>query len=153
MVEPVTNTFSPLCIFELKVVFRYHFLSHFLAELNEICCGPLLNSILKTYRSKFLKTWICFHPKKSKMSNFGGFFKQKMIKHLIFNKTKNASVRFFSYMSSMCVQLFTAFEEGFWSYMYLGECPKIEYGHHFHGNKPREKYFFGFFLHIFSYWS
>ena len=34
-----------------------------------------------------------------------------MIRNLIFNKTKNASVRFFIYMSSMCVQLFTAFEE------------------------------------------
>ena len=32
-----------------------------------------------------------------------------MIKNVIFNKTKNASVRFFIYMSSMCV-LFTAFE-------------------------------------------
>ena len=46
--------FFPLCIFELKVVFRYHFLGHFLAELNEICCGSLLNSILKMYRRKFL---------------------------------------------------------------------------------------------------
>ena len=48
-----SNAFSPLCIFELKVVFRYHFLGHFLAELNEICCGSLLNSILKTYKRKF----------------------------------------------------------------------------------------------------
>ena len=47
-------------------MFRYHFLGHFLAELIEICCGSLLNSILKTYRRKFLKTlWIFFHPKKS----------------------------------------------------------------------------------------
>ncbi len=30
--------------------------SHFLADLNEICCGSLLSSILKTYRRKFLKT-------------------------------------------------------------------------------------------------
>ena len=37
-------------------------------------------------------------------------FSKKMIKNLIFNKSKNASVRFFIYMSSMCVQLFTAFE-------------------------------------------
>ena len=49
-----SNAFSPLCIFELKVVFRYHFLSHFFAELNEICCGSLLNSILKTHRRTFL---------------------------------------------------------------------------------------------------
>ena len=53
---------------------------------------------------------ICFHPKKSEMSILL-FFKQKMIKTLIFNDTKNASVRFFIYMSSMWVQLFTAFEE------------------------------------------
>ena len=39
------------------------------------------------------------------------FFKQKMITNLIFNKTKIASVCFFIYMSSMYVQLFTAFEE------------------------------------------
>ena len=92
-------------------MFGYHFLGHFFAELIEICCGSLLNSILKTYRRKFLKTlWICFHPKKSEMSNFL-FFRQKMIKNLIFNKSKNPSVRFFIYMFSMCVQLFTAFEE------------------------------------------
>ena len=85
----------------------------FLAELIEICCGSLLNSILKTYRRKFLKTlWIFFHPKKSEMlSIFFMFFTQKMIKNLIFNKTKNTFVRFFIYMSSMCVQIFTAFEE------------------------------------------
>ena len=53
-ITKLKNAFSPLCIFELKVVFRYHFLSHFLAELNEICCGSLLNSILNTYRRKFL---------------------------------------------------------------------------------------------------
>ena len=34
-----------------------------------------------------------------------------MIKNVLCNKSKNASVRFFIYMSSMCVQLFTAFEE------------------------------------------
>ena len=30
-------------------MFRYHFLGHFLAEFNEICCPSLFNSILKTY--------------------------------------------------------------------------------------------------------
>ena len=50
----------------------------------------------------------------------------------------------------MCVQLFTAFEEADLKlYIYLGECPKIEYGHHFHGNQLREQTFFNFFLHIF----
>ncbi len=39
------------------------------------------------------------------------FFKKKIINNLIFIKTKYASVRFFIYMSSMCVQHFTAFEE------------------------------------------
>ena len=33
-----------------------------------------------------------------------------MVKNVIFNKTKNTRVRFFIYMSSMCVQYFTAFE-------------------------------------------
>ena len=94
-------------------MFRYHFHGHFLAELIEICCGSLLNSILKTYRRKFLKTYEYFSPqnilnvvKKNLM-----FFTQKMIKNVIFNKTKNTSVRFFIYMSSRCVQIFTAFEE------------------------------------------
>ena len=36
---------------------------------------------------------------------------KKMIKNVIFNETKNSSVVFFIDMSSMCVQLFTAFEE------------------------------------------
>ena len=45
------------------------------------------------------------------MSNFFDVFHTKMIKNLIFNKTKNTSVRFFIYMSSRCVQIFTAFEE------------------------------------------
>ena len=49
-----------------------------------------------------------FHPKKSEMSIF---FTQKIIKNVIINKTKNTCVRFFIYMSSMRVQLFTAFEE------------------------------------------
>ena len=30
--------------------------SHFLADLNDICCGSLQSSILKTYRRTFLKT-------------------------------------------------------------------------------------------------
>ena len=34
-----------------------------------------------------------------------------MIENVLCNKNKNASVRFFICMSSMCVQLFTAFEE------------------------------------------
>ena len=72
-----------------------------------------------------------------------------MIKNLIFNKTQNTSVRFFIYMSSRCVQIFTAFEE---VVLKLGVpwCPKIEYGRHFHGNQPRGKkiwIFFSIFFH------
>ena len=53
-----------------------------------------------------------FHPKKSEMlSNFLCVFHTKMIRNLIFNKTKNTGVRFFIYMSAMCVYRFTAFEE------------------------------------------
>ena len=35
-----------------------------------------------------------------------------------------------------------------WSYMYLGECPKIKDGRHFHGNEAREKnnFFFSIFF-------
>ena len=32
----------------------FYLKGNFLAELNEICCGSLLNSILQTYRRKFL---------------------------------------------------------------------------------------------------
>ena len=40
-------------------------------------------------------------------------------------------------------------KEPFKSYMYLGECPKIKDGRHFHGNEAREKNSFVFFLRIF----
>ena len=46
--------FSIMNFFKIKVMFRYHFLGHVLAEFNLICCGSLLDSILKTYRRKFL---------------------------------------------------------------------------------------------------
>ena len=62
-----------------------------------------------------------------------------MMKNLIFNESKNASVRFFIYMSSMCVHIFTAFEEAVLKlYMYLGECPKIEF---FDQPPPKTGYF------------
>ena len=53
-------------------MFRYHFLSHFLAELNEICCGSLLNSILKNVQKEIsLNILIFFYSTKSEMlSNF-----------------------------------------------------------------------------------
>ena len=114
-----SNAFSPLCIFELKVVFRYHFLSHLMAELNEICCGPLLNSILKTNRRKFYYYYYFFKhsdfffiQQNLKFCQiFVVFFTQTMIKNVLCNTNQNASARFFICMSSMCVQLFTAFEE------------------------------------------
>ena len=132
-------------------MFRYHFLGHFLAELIEICCGSLLNSILKTYRRKCLNLKhyeYVFTPKNLKCcQHFCVFFKQKISTNLIFNNTKNASVRFFIYMSSICVQLFTAFEEEILKlYMYLGECPKIEYGRHLHGNQLWEFFFLPYFF-------
>ena len=72
-----------------------------------------------------------FTPKNLKCQFFDVFYTQKMIKNVIFNKTKNTHVGFFIYMSSMCVQLFTAFE-----------VPVLKlYGHHFHGNEPREIFF------------
>ena len=52
-------------------MFRYHFLSHFFAELNEICCGSLLNSILKRTEGNFFKHSDFFYSTKSEMlSNF-----------------------------------------------------------------------------------
>ena len=94
-------------------MFRYHFLGHFLPELIEICCGSLLNSIIKRTEGNFLKHYeYFFSPKNLKCCQIClMFFTQKMIKNLIFNKTKNTSVRFFIYMSVRCVQIFTAFEE------------------------------------------
>ena len=61
-----------------------------------------------------------------------------MMKNVSCNKNKNASVSFFICISSMCVKLFTAFEKAVLN-MYLGECPKIKDGHHFHGNEARGK--------------
>ena len=56
-------------------MFRGHFLGNFLAELNEICWGSLLNSILKTHTRKFLKTFMnIFYAVK-----FCVFFTKKMI--------------------------------------------------------------------------
>ena len=53
-----SNAFSPLCIFLPKIHVSVPFSwPYFLAELIEICCGSLFNSILKTSRRTFLKTY------------------------------------------------------------------------------------------------
>ncbi len=52
-----------------------------------------------------------FTQKNLKCQIFLVFFTHKMTKNLIFNKTKNTSVRFFIYVSSRCVHILTAFEE------------------------------------------
>ena len=44
-------------------------------------------------------------------SNVVCFFTHKMIYNVLYDKSKNASVRFFICMSSRCVQRFIAFEE------------------------------------------
>ena len=48
--------------------------------------------------------------------------------------------------SSVCLLCVCNFslhlKKPFVSYMYLGECPKIKDGRHFHGNEAREKIFF-----------
>ena len=95
-------------------MFRYHFLGHFLAELNEICCGSLLNSILKKRtEGNFFKhsDFVFIQQNLNFFFDFCVFYTQNMIKNVLCNKRKNASVRFFICMSSVCVQLFTAFEE------------------------------------------
>ena len=64
---------------------------------------------------------------------------------------KKPSARFFIGMSSMCVQLFTAFVEAVLTLYvdsYLGECPTIKHGRHLHENEARGKIIL-LFLHIF----
>ena len=47
-----------------------------------------------------------------------------------------------SFICLLCVGNFSLhLKKRFWSYIYLGECPKIEYGHHFHGNQTRDFFF------------
>ena len=77
---------------------------------------------------------------------FGEFFTQKRIKNLLCNKSRIASVRFFI----LCGCNFSLhLKKRFYSYMYLGECPKIEDGRHFHENEAWEFFLFCFVLHIF----
>ena len=110
-----SNAFSLLCIFLAKRRVSVPFsCGIFLAELNKICCGPLLNSILKTYRRKFLQTFRFFFIQQNLI--FFEYFEcfshtQLFIKNVLCNTIKNASVSFFNCMYSMCVQVFTAFEE------------------------------------------
>ena len=63
-----------------------------------------------------------------------------MIKNVLCNNVKMLLYvsLFGCLVSTMCVQLFTAFEEAVLN-MYLGECPKIKDGCHFHGNVARGK--------------
>ena len=65
------------------------------------------------------------------------FFTQNLIKNL---KKVETLLYVFSFICLLGVCTFSLHvKEVFLSYMYLGECPKIEYGRHFHGNQPREK--------------
>ena len=65
---------------------------HFLAKIH-----VSVGNFLKHYE-------YFFTPKNLKYCQiFLMFFTQKMIKNLIFNKTKNTSVRFFIYMSFHCI--------------------------------------------------
>ena len=90
-------------------MFRYHFLSHFLAELNEVCYASLLNSV---HSSKILiKHYESFAPKNLKfMANIFVFFTHQKLLHYFFNETENTCALFFVCIFSMGVQLFTAFE-------------------------------------------
>ena len=69
-----------------------------------------------------------------------------MIKIVLCNKSKKASVRFFICrpMSSMCVQLFTAFDEVILKLYIcsLVSASKIKDGYNFHGNEARETILF-----------
>ena len=65
-----------------------------------------------------------------------------MIKNVLCNQSNNASVRFFICMSSMFVQLFTAFEEAVLKLyvLYLGECLKSKMAAISMETKRREKH-------------
>ena len=64
------------------------------------------------HRNFFKHSDFCFIQQNLKFCRFFlVFFTHKMIKNVLCNKSKNSCVRFFMCMSSMCVQLFTAFEE------------------------------------------
>ena len=56
-----------------------------------------------------------------------------------------------SFVCLLCMCFFfIAFEEAVLKFMYLGECPKIKDGRHFHGNKARGEIilvFFSIFFH------
>ena len=103
--------FSPQCSFRLTIMFRYHFLGHCSAELNDICYTSSLHIILATYTQIFLETLhICFlfdtiwNVVKLCVCVYNTHI---IIKNVLLIKTKNTRVRFFNYMPSMCVQLFT----------------------------------------------
>ena len=83
------------------------------------------------------------------LSNFfyTGIYHTKMIKTVLFNKTKNTCVRFFIYMSSMHVQLFTAFELAVICVCTLVSTIKSKMFGRFPGNEPREKLFFSRIFH------
>ena len=85
-------------------MFRYHFLSHFLAELNEICCGSLLNSILKRTEGNFFKHSDFFIQQNQKFCRIlVVFFRQKMIKNVLCNKVKMlVYVSSFVYLLCVC---------------------------------------------------
>ena len=96
-------------------MFRYHFLGHFLAESNEICCRSLFNSILKNVQKEIsLNIVIFFYSTKSEiLSNFCCFSHKKLLKMYYATKVKTLMYvsSFVCLLSSMCLQLFTAFEE------------------------------------------
>ena len=76
-----------------------------------------------------------------------------MIKNVIFNKTKNARVRFFIYMSSECLQLFKAFEGPVLYFIctLVSALKSNMAAIYMETNRGKRKKLFGFFLHIFSY--
>ena len=100
------NVFCSLMLFFLaKVMFWCNFLGNISAEWNEICCASSLNSTLATYTGIFLHYYFL-----SNKIVIVVFFTHRIFTNVLFSKTKNTRVRFFIYISSMCVQLFTAFQ-------------------------------------------
>ena len=98
-------------------------------------------------KALLLVLWIFFPKQNLKCCQiFVVFFTQKMKKNGLCNKSKNASVRFFMCMSSMCVQLFTAVEA---AVLKLYVPPNLIWP--LFPWKRTAGIFFWFCLHIFSY--
>ena len=86
----ISNAFFTIFVAQSQSrVFVVFYRPFFLAELTEIVCASLLNSILATYKIIFLKNLMKLFPSfKNGNVKFLFCLIKKMIKNLLFNETK-----------------------------------------------------------------